>query len=152
MWTREFFIKCLREKGLKVTPQRLAIIDMMIEKGHLHPSAGLVFEEARKKLSGLSLSTVYATLQEFYGRGIFKKLEFDRMENRFDRNVNEHLHLICRKCGNILDFPLPDRLDNSELERISGFKITDSRLEYYGICGECREIGRNDAASPAERK
>jgi len=139
MFTKEFFISRLRDKGLKVTSQRLAIIDVMLEKGHLHPGAALVFEEARKRVRGLSLSTVYATLHEFYRRGIFKMIEFDRMENRFDKNIDEHLHLICRKCGKIIDYPSPGTLRRAELEKNAGFRITDSRLEYYGYCRECGE-------------
>ena len=62
--TKESIIKQLKEKGLKITPQRLAIIDVLIEKRDLHPGARLVYEEAKKKKKkkkSLSLSTAYAT-------------------------------------------------------------------------------------------
>ncbi len=80
---RESIIKQLRERGLKITPQRLAIIDVLVEQRNLHPGARLVYEEAKKKRKSLSLSTAYATLDELSRHGIIKMLEFDKMENRW---------------------------------------------------------------------
>ena len=73
--TKESIIKQLKEKGLKINPQRLAIIDVLIEKRALHPGARLVYEEAKKKRNSLSLSTAYATLNEFSPHGIIKMLQ-----------------------------------------------------------------------------
>ena len=75
---KEAMIKKMREKGLKLTPQRLAIIDVLIEKNLLHPSASLIYNEAKRRTSGLSLSTVYFTLNELSKHGIIKMLEFDK--------------------------------------------------------------------------
>ena len=55
--TKESIIKQLKEKGLKVTPQRLAIIEVLIEKRDCHPGARLVYEEAKKKKKSLSLDS-----------------------------------------------------------------------------------------------
>lgn len=137
MLTKESIIQQLRERGLKVTPQRLAIIDVLVEKKHLHPGASLIYEEAKKKSSRLSLSTTYATLNEFARHGILRTLQFDRMENRFDLNPEEHINLICEKCGKIIDYKLPATLDKNEVTEKTGFLITDARLEYYGYCDGC---------------
>ena len=64
MITQESIIKQLRDNGLKVTSQRLAIIEVLLEKRDLHPGARLVYREAKKKKKSLSLSTTYATLNE----------------------------------------------------------------------------------------
>jgi hypothetical protein len=80
--TKESVITRLREGGLKITPQRLAIIEVLIEKRHFHPGARLIYEEARKKKKSLSLSTAYATLNELSRYGIIKALQFDKMKNR----------------------------------------------------------------------
>jgi Fe2+ or Zn2+ uptake regulation protein len=127
----------LREKGLKITPQRLAIIDALVENRHVHPGATLIYEQARKKSGRISLSTVYATLKEFSEHGLIKALEFDRMENRFDGNLSEHINLVCRKCGAISDFDLPSSIEPKDIMRKSGFVVTDTRMEYYGYCREC---------------
>ena len=89
---------------MKITLQRLAIIDVLVEKRDLHPGARLVYEEVRKKKKSLSLSTAYATLNEFSRYTIIKMLEFDKMENRFEGNLEEHINLICERCEKILDY------------------------------------------------
>ena len=137
--TKESIIKQLKQKGLKVTPQRLAIVEVLIENRDFHPGARLVYEEAKKKKKSLSLLTVYATLNEFSRLGIIKTLQFDRMENRYEGNLEEHINLICERCKKILDYKVPIAIDQRKLGKNTGFSITDSRLEYYGYCRECRE-------------
>ena len=124
---------------MKVTPQRRAIIEVLIEKRDLHPGARFVYEEAKKKKKSLSLSTAYATLNEFSRHGIIKTLQFDRMENRYEGNLEEHINLICERCKKILDYKVPIAVDQREVAKKTGFSITDTRLEYYGYCRECRE-------------
>ncbi len=137
--TKESLIGRMRESGLKITPQRRAVIDVLIEQRHHHPGARLVFEKAKKKKRGLSLSTVYATLNELSNHGLIKTLQFDEMENRYEGNLEEHVNLICGKCRTIQDYRASLAIDRKEVAKNTGFSITDSRLEYYGLCRECRE-------------
>jgi Fur family peroxide stress response transcriptional regulator len=138
--TSDEMIEKLREKGLKRTPQRLAIIDALAELRPLHPSALLVYREARKKISGLSLSTVYATLNDFSRYGLIRTLEFDQMENRYEMNMEEHVNLICGRCGRIFDYTCPSSVvDPQELAAKTGFRVFTSRMEYYGLCQDCIE-------------
>ena len=136
---KESIIKKMREKGLKLTPQRLAIIEVLADKTHLHPGAGLIYREARKKVRGLSLSTVYATLSELSKNGIIKMLEFDKMENRYEGNITDHINLICKGCNKIMDYKVPISIDSKEVARKARFWVIDTRLEYYGYCQECRK-------------
>ena len=137
--TKESIIARMKEKGLKITPQRLAIIQVLIERGNLHPGTRLIYEEAKKMRRSLSLSTTYATLNEFSRYGIIKTLEFDKMENRYELNITEHINLICKGCKKIMDFKLPFKIDTNEVARKSGFRVTDRRFEYYGCCEECKK-------------
>ena len=136
--TKEAIIKRIKERGLKLTPQRLAIIEVLLEKRDLHPGARLVYGEARKKKRSLSLSTTYATLNELSSLGIIKTLQFDKMENRFEGNLEEHVNLICKRCKKILDYKVPITVDRRGVAKKTGFSITDTRLEYYGYCRDCR--------------
>jgi Fur family transcriptional regulator, peroxide stress response regulator len=135
--TKEFIAQQLKEKGLKLTPQRLAIIEVLIEKRDLHPGTRSVYEEAKKKKRSLSLSTTYATLNEFSRLGIIKTLQFDSMENRYEGNIEEHLNLVCERCGKILDYEVPPVADQQEIAKKTGFLVMDTRLEYYGYCRDC---------------
>ena len=143
MMTKESTISQMRKKGLKVTPQRLAIIDVLIEQGDSHPRASLIYKKAKKKKKSLSLSTTYATLNELSRHGIIKTLQFDRMENRHETNREEHINLICERCSKIMDYRIPITVDKGKVAKQTGFSVTDTRLEYYGLCQGCREeIGR----------
>ena len=141
--TKESIIKQLRARGLKVTPQRMAIIEVLIEQRDSHPGARLVYKEAKKKKKSVSLSTTYATLNELSRHGIIKTLQFDKMENRYEGNLEEHINLICEKCKKILDYKVPVTVDPRRVVKKTGFSITGTRLEYYGLCRECREEKRN---------
>ena len=135
--TREGMIERLHEKGLKVTSQRLAVIDILLEQRFAHPSAARVFTEAARRGYRLSLSTVYATLHEFSRHGLIKTLEFDQMENRYEMNHEQHINLICEGCGRIIDYPVSLTLNGEALLTETGFRVHGTRMEYYGLCGEC---------------
>lgn len=137
--TRESIIGRLRQGGLKTTSQRLAVIDVLIEKRLLHPGPTLIYREARKKNKGLSLSTVYATLDALSRLGVIKALRFDRAENRYEADPEEHVNLICGQCGGITDYRPPVAANREDVTDKTGFTITDGRLEYYGYCRECRD-------------
>jgi Fe2+ or Zn2+ uptake regulation protein len=138
MTSKESIITQLKKKGLKVTPQRMAIVEVLIEQGDLHPGARFIYEEAKKKKKSLSLSATYATLNELSRYGIIKMLQFDKMENRYEGNLEEHINLICERCKKILDYKVPIIVDQRGVAKKTGFSVTDARLEYYGYCKECR--------------
>jgi len=137
MINKDSLIGQLKEKGLKITPQRLAIIDALVENREAHPGATLIYEEARKKARRVSLSTVYATLKEFSENGLIRQLEFDRMENRYDVDISDHVNLICNRCGKILDYYITASLEPRDIARKSGFVVTETRLEFHGYCRDC---------------
>ncbi len=135
--TKGTMIERLREKGLKITPQRLAIIDALFEMRQLHPTASQVLRKAEGNGKHLSLSTTYAALHEFTRHGLIKTLEFDQMENRHEVGLDEHVNLICEGCGKIIDYPLALSVDKAKLTETTGFLVHKTRMEYYGCCREC---------------
>jgi len=135
---KDTIIKKLKAKGLKLTPQRLAIIEAFAENALLHPSANIIYEEARKKRAGISLSTIYYTLNEFAKNGIISILEFDKTDNRHEGNTKAHIHLICKVCKKIIDI-FPKFFYPNEMIKNVDFLVTNARFEYYGYCTECLE-------------
>jgi Fur family peroxide stress response transcriptional regulator len=127
----------MKERGLRVTSQRLAIIDVLVDRGLLHPSANLIYHEAKKRAKGLSMSTVYATLRELSRHGIIKLLEFDAMENRYDLDITPHVNVVCKECKKILDYKFPIVINRKAVLEELHFLVTDSRFEFYGYCEEC---------------
>jgi Fe2+ or Zn2+ uptake regulation protein len=130
-------IKSLKEKGYKLTSQRLEILDLL-SKDTTHPGAMDIFKRIRKKAPQISMSTVYYTLDILKKKGLIRELEFYDRDNRYDVNVSNHLNLICTKCGKIEDFMEELPVSSQMVEKKTGFKPVDMRFEYYGYCKECR--------------
>jgi Fe2+ or Zn2+ uptake regulation protein len=127
----------MRENGLKLTRQRLAVIDIIAgEKSH--PTATAVFAKARKKVPQISLSTVYYILDVMKRAGLIKELEFDDQDSRYEGDISDHLNLVCKECRSIKDFKAPLPVPPEDVENSTGFRVDGMRFEYYGYCRKCR--------------
>ena len=136
--------KALRAAGYRLTRQRKAILSYLATTD-AHPSAQQVFQEAKKDHPGLSLATVYNTLETLARVGLIKILDFQAMDNRHETNLVPHINLICTSCGKIQDFEQGSTIRASEVKQKFGFQIENFRLEYYGICSECRDRASDDS-------
>jgi len=129
-------VTSLREKGYKLTPQRLEIIKM-ISRDRSHPGAMDILQKVRQKAPKISMSTVYYTLDMLKKEGLIRELEFYDRDNRYDVNVENHINLICRKCGKIEDFTEAVPFSSGMIEAQTGFRPVGMRFEYYGYCKSC---------------
>lgn len=138
----------LRAAGCRITRQRRVILEYLAST-QAHPSARQVFEEVEKHSPGLSLATVYNTLGVLARKGHIKVMEFDALDNRYDPNLSPHINLICTSCGKIEDLEegLPSHPE--QVRQRTGFEVLDYRMEYYGICAECRDRVNTDPRSSA---
>lgn len=127
--------------GLKLTPQRLAILSYL-EGNKSHPSAEEIYKNVLKKYPTISFATVYSTLEALKKRGKVLELTIDPQRKRFDPNTEHHNHLLCVKCSAIADIHSKYSLNVSASEA-SGFEIIGNHIEFYGICPECKK-GSND--------
>ncbi|HMK60218.1 MAG TPA: Fur family transcriptional regulator [Dissulfurispiraceae bacterium] len=127
----------LRQKGYKLTTQRLEVIKFLASC-RSHPGAMDILSELRKKTPSISMSTVYYTLDLLKKEGLIKELEFYDRENRYDINISDHFNLICRKCGKIEDFMKPLPFSAKAIESKTGFRPLGVRLELYGYCKDCK--------------
>lgn len=129
--------KALRAAGYRLTRQRKAIFNYLATTD-AHPSAQQVFQEASKEHPGLSLATVYNTLETLARMGLIKILDFQAMDNRHETNLVPHINLICTSCGKIQDFEEGSTIYAGEVRERFGFQVENFRLEYYGLCSVCR--------------
>jgi Fur family peroxide stress response transcriptional regulator len=130
-------IASLREKGYKLTPQRLEIIKLL-SQDKSHPGAVDILEKVRQKAPKISMSTVYYTLDMLKKEGLIRELEFYEKDNRYDITVSDHINLICRKCGKIEDFTEEVPFSSETIETQTGFRPAGMRFEYYGYCRKCQ--------------
>ncbi|MDI3547962.1 MAG: hypothetical protein PWR10_1614 [Halanaerobiales bacterium] len=135
---QSIWIDKLKEKGLKATQQRLAILEVLVEE-NFPLSAQNIFSKLRRNNPNLRLSTVYRTLNSFVEKKIVRKLDLIDKESFFELLSGEHHHhLICMKCGEIIPIDCPLKDYEEELIDNTDYTIIDHRLKIYGICPRCR--------------
>jgi Fur family peroxide stress response transcriptional regulator len=141
-----------RSRGLKVTPQRMAIYQALVETTS-HPTAEDLHRRVRRRHPMISPNTVYYTLTALRQAGLVHEVNYWHDRSRFDANVTSHHHLICLGCRTIQDL-MDEDLDRLQVARqaAGGFKIVGHRVEFQGYCAacECRAHGEIPrAAGPA---
>lgn len=127
----------LRDEGFRITPQRIAIVDYLLKTDD-HPSAELIHKVIRKRYPMVSLSTVYKTLDLLREKKMVNEIEVDG-ESRFDAHTDEHINLVCLKCGKIEDVD-EDVLTEiqSRAAKKSKYVILKSSFELIGYCSNCK--------------
>jgi Fur family ferric uptake transcriptional regulator/Fur family peroxide stress response transcriptional regulator len=130
--------RVLRERGQRVTPQRLAIARTVRELDR-HTTAETVFCRVSEQMPGVSLPTVYATLDLLEEVGLVRRVPTQAGTAVFDPRTEDHHHLVCRGCGEIVDVDAPvDRADLLEAARTLGFAADDAQVVVRGLCADCR--------------
>ena len=136
----EKMISSLKEKGCRITPQRLAVLKILAESKN-HPSVERIYEQVKTVFPTTSLATVYKTVNLLKDLGEVLELGFADWGSRYDGNrPYPHPHVVCVKCGKIVDPEFPSMKDVAEeMERQSGFRITHHRLDFFGLCPACQK-------------
>ena len=128
------------EKARRNTRQRQTVLEEL-KKLTSHPTAAELYEIARRRLPRISLGTVYRNLELLAADGTIRKLEISGTESRFDGNPERHCHVSCTQCGRVDDLhDVPADLVGRQFQTLSGYEILDYRLEFVGVCRECRAL------------
>ncbi len=138
------FKERLKEKGCKLTTQRRAVLDILLEQKGKHLSTEEIYNFVKESYPEIGLATVYRTVLLFEQMDIIDKLNFDDGVSRFELSSNEeehhHHHLICQKCKRILEVEDDLLFDiEQEIEKQYDFKITNHNVIFYGDCKQCRK-------------
>lgn len=146
---QEDFKELLREKGLKVTSQRLLVLQMMAEHPGEHLTTEQIYDLVRETNPEIGLATIYRTVQVLVDLHLIDKISFDddvaRYELRSKNTKHHHHHAICLSCGKVFSFE-DDLLENLEavVEDRLGFAVVDHEVKLYGYCKDCREKMERD--------
>ncbi len=125
----------LQEKGLKVTPQRVAIFEAITELNN-HPTAEDIIAFIRKNHPNISVGTVYKVLETFVENSLLKKVKTEKDFMRYDPSLTNHHHLYCAETDRIEDYE-DENLNELISEyfkknKIRNFKIHDIKLQVTG--------------------
>ena len=139
----------LRQRGIHVTAQRLAVFRAVARQPHV--TADAVAEIVRAEIGAISLQSVYDTLGMLAAEGILRRIQPSGSAARFEDRVGDnHHHLICRSCGRTVDVdcavglaPCLTAMDDK------GYEIDEAEVAYWGRCPDCLARGRRRKKRPA---
>ncbi|MHC1721334.1 MAG: Fur family transcriptional regulator [Clostridiaceae bacterium] len=132
----------LKENGYKLTPQRRAIVDVIIRNEGSHLTTEELYDLVKIECPEIGLATVYRTVQLLEAIGIVCKLDLNdgcsRYELVHEEENHQHHHLICTLCNNVIEVK-GDLLDTMEqkIEDEYKFKVKNHSLKFYGVCKDC---------------
>lgn len=134
----------LKRVGSKLTPQRLSILDVIIEQEGNHLTIEEIYEIVKKNKPQIGVATVYRTIQLFEEVGLVSKLDLNdglyRYELNHEEETHNHHHLVCNDCGKVMEVD-GDLLDDVEdkIEKEYSFSILNHSLKFFGLCKDCKE-------------
>jgi Fur family ferric uptake transcriptional regulator len=138
----------LRERGIQVTAQRLAVLRAVSAEPHI--AADRVAEVVRAEIGAISLQSVYDALNVLVAEGLIRRIQPSGSPARFEDRVGDnHHHLICRLCGRVVDVdcavgaaPCLTASDDQ------GYEIDEAEIAYWGRCADC--LAKSDPPPPSE--
>ena len=133
------FRDVLREEGLKLTPQRVAVLKEII-KGQGHRECEDIYLALKQKNTYVSRATVYRTIDILVKKGFARKLELGDGRARYEKKIGSphHDHLICTSCGNIVEFVNQDVEDlQNNIAKRYNYILHRHVHQLFGICKKC---------------
>ena len=131
-------VALLNPLGIRLTPQRLAIAEVVVNSAD-HPTVRDIFDRVQAFFPYVTIATVYSTLATLEQAGVVRELPFQR-QSRYDANLAPHANLVCVGCGNVVDADVGQETV-AELEHIissdSDFEVSSQRVDFYGWCSGC---------------
>jgi Fe2+ or Zn2+ uptake regulation protein len=136
-------LDALRAAGLKLTPQRLAVLECLLGD-ETHPTAQELHERLKRKHPTMSVATIYNTLSALDAIGYCRRIELGG-SSRFDPNVELHDHALCERCGAMRDVAADaagaesaqSRAQSLKLRALPGFRVSRVERIYRGLCAKC---------------
>ena len=139
MTTQEKLVAKLKPLGLRLTPQRLAIAEVVVNSAD-HPSVRDIYERVRDFFPYVTIATVYSTLDVLEQAGVVRQLPFQRL-SRYDANLSPHANLVCIGCSQVVDADVGEETVAELLDQVireSNFQVSSQRVDFYGWCSGCR--------------
>lgn len=134
----DYYANKLHSRGYRVTPQRLAILQILISaEQHLSPSE--VYQRTQQVLPGVTEATIYRTLSFLSEQGIAMQAHMGSGQLVYEIAGHDHHHLICRMCGATMqiDHELLEELYTG-FEQQTGYRIDSLHTTFFGLCPDCK--------------
>jgi len=145
------FVQKWRDRGMAVTPQRIAIFRALVES-EAHPRAEQIYAKVRREQPSISLATVHRTLELLCEAGEAGKVTPLHDSARYDGNLDPHHHVICVRCRRIADVQAPEfeRLVDAR-RTLADFRVLGYSVEIRAICKRCQGSSARSGAARNSR-
>jgi Fur family peroxide stress response transcriptional regulator len=127
----------VRAAGLKLTPQRYAVLDFLV-RSREHPTADKISAALNRRFPRASRATIYNTLNALRDAGLVHEVYLDDAVARFDANLDQHHHFVCRLCGKLEDVPFEEMGELPTYKLGRGHKVENYEIVMRGVCAGCQ--------------
>ena len=131
------FKKILKEKGLKATPQRLLILNVIQKNGHIDIEK--IYSKITEILPSISIATVYKNLKTLIDADIVQEVNLKSFKTLYEVKKEEHIHLICKQCKNVYDLILKKEDLKKYFKNFLSKEIDDIEVCIYSKCDNCKQ-------------
>ena len=129
------FTNILRTHNLKATPQRLAILEIIFS--HRHINIDKLYDEVKQKFDSISLATIYKNINAMTKNMLLQEIKLPNEKNVYEMIKEEHSHLLCNKCGEVIDIQVETKDITKDIEKKYDFTISQSDVVLSGTCKNC---------------
>jgi len=129
------YITILQNHNLKVTPQRLEIVEILDKNGHLNVDD--LYRALQSKFPSLSLATIYKNINTMCDKLFLSEVKIPHQKNVYELNKREHSHVVCSKCNAIMDVYLDTLNVLNQAKELSHYNLSESSIIFNGICPNC---------------
>ncbi|WP_304474748.1 Fur family transcriptional regulator [uncultured Helicobacter sp.] len=131
------FEKYLREKHLKITPQRIAMLSQIYNNGHM--SVEEIYDQINSTYPSISLATIYKNINALCEANILREIKAPKDKQKYELSSDKHLHVYCEVCGKLEDIKLETSYLENDCGQKSGYAISDISAVLIGTCPQCKE-------------
>jgi Fe2+ or Zn2+ uptake regulation protein len=134
----------LRERGLRVTRPRVAVLEILGEGGHLEVDD--IAARVRARLDSVSTQAVYDVLGALARAGLARRIEPAGSPARYEARAGDnHHHVVCRSCGSIADVDcVVGRAPCLDPELAAGYEVDEAEVTFWGLCPACQALRASD--------
>ena len=151
MLDQQELVDRMREWAVRVTPQRLAIAEVVLNSSD-HPTVQQLSERGKGHFPSMTLAPIYSTLGVLQKSGLIQELPFQK-QSRYEPNMEPHVNLVCIECENVIDADTDRDVHDvvvglrKQIADNSDFEVAWQRVDFYGLCPRCSEAKKRGELS-----
>lgn len=126
----------LKDYNLKVTPQRVAIVEELYKNGHMNIDD--LYKNLLEKFPSISLATIYKNINAMVEKIFLNEVKIPEAKSVYELVKEEHSHLVCSSCGSVEDIMFDTSILSETISTESNFKVENTEVIFSGLCKDCQ--------------